>query len=125
MFPETVSVQRVGAGVAVHEDGRPVPLHPVNDAPAIGEALSTTCDPSAKVPDADPQLVPQERPAGAEETEPFALPPALVTVSVRGVPTKTVTVELLLVRSGSVMPLGAEVAAVLSIVPEALAEMVP
>src|SRR5437762_3241097 len=125
MFPEMVSVQLDGAGLAVHAAGSPVPLHPVNEAPAIGEALSTTCDPSANVPEADPQLVPQARPAGAEETEPFALPPALVTVSVRGVPTKTETVELLLVRSGSVVPLGAEVPAVLTIVPEALAEMVP
>src|SRR5713226_5669194 len=113
MFPEMVSVQRNGAGLAVHEEGSPVPLHPVNDAPAIGEALSTTCDPSAKVPEAEPQLVSQVRPAGAEETEPFALPPAFVTVSVRGVPMKTLTVELLLVRSGSVVPLGAEVLAVL------------
>ena len=125
MFPEMVSVHCGGAGVAVHEAGSPVPLHPVNDAPAIGEALSTTCEPSAKVPEADPQLVPQERPAGAEDTEPFALPPALVTVSVRGVPTKTVTVELLLVRSGSVVPLGAEVLAMLTIDPDAVAEMVP
>jgi len=125
MFPEMVSVQRGGAGLAVHEEGSPVPLHPVKDAPAIGEALSTTCDPSANVPEADPQLVSHMMPAGAEEIEPFALPPAFVTVSVRGVPTKTVTVELLLVRSGSVVPLGADVRAVLTIVPDALAEMVP
>ncbi len=125
MFPEMVSVHCSGAGLAVHEAGSPVPLHPVNDAPAIGVALSTTCDPSANVPEADPQLVPQDRPAGAEETEPFAFPPAFVTVSVRGVPTNTVTVELLLVRSGSVVPLGAVVAAVLTIVPDAVAEMVP
>src|SRR5438309_6119504 len=125
MLPEMVSVQLVGAGLVVQEAGTPAPLHPVNEAPAMGEALSTTCDPSPKVPEAEPQLVPQERPAGAEETEPFALPPALVTVSVRGVPMKTETVELLLLRSGSVVPLGAAVAAVLTIVPDALAEMVP
>jgi hypothetical protein len=125
MFPEIVSVQLVGAGLVVHEAGSPAPLHPVNEAPATGEAVSLTCEPSANVPEAEPQLVPQERPAGAEVTEPFALPPALVTVSVRGVPTKTVTVELLFVRSGSVVPLGAEVAAVLTIVPEAVGEMVP
>src|SRR5712671_6255710 len=124
MFPEMVSMQLGGAGLTVHEAGT-APLHPVNDAPATGEALSTTCDPSANVPEAEPQLVPQERPAGAEETEPFALPPAFVTVSVRGVPTKTVTVELLLVMSGSVVPLGAEVPAVLTIVPDAVAETVP
>ena len=124
MLPEMVSVQLVGAGVVVHDAGT-APLHPVNEAPAMGEALNTTCDPSAKVPDAEPQLVPQLMPAGAEETDPFALPPALVTVSVRGVPTKTVTVELLLVMSGSVVPFGADVLAVLSIVPDALAEMVP
>src|SRR5882724_923548 len=125
MFPEMVSVQLEGAGLAVHAAGRPAPLHPLNEAPAMGEAFNTTCDPSAKVPEADPQLVPQERPAGAEEMDPFALPPALVTVSVRGVPTKTLTVELLLVRSGSVVPLGAPVPALLIIVPDALAEMVP
>src|SRR5438067_4835412 len=124
MFPEMVSVQLSGAGLVVQEAGT-APLHPAKEAPATGEALSTTCEPSANVPDAEPQLVPHERPAGAEETEPFALPPALVSVSVRGVPTKTETVELLLVRSGSVVPLGAEVPAVLTIVPEALAEMVP
>src|SRR2546426_10091576 len=125
MFPEMVSLHCGGAGLAVHAAGSPVPLHPVNEAPAIGEALTTTCDPSAKVPEADPQLVPQARPAGAEEMEPFALPPALVTVSVRGVPTKTGTGELLLVRSGSVVPLGADVPAVLTIVPDALGGMGP
>src|SRR3989442_11625609 len=125
MFPEMVSVQLEGAGLAVHAAGTPAPLHPVNEAPAIGEALSTTCDPSANVPEAEPQLVPQARPAGAEKMEPFALPPALVTVRVRGVPTKTETVELLLVRSGSVVPLGADVPAGLIIVPGALAETVP
>src|SRR2546422_234619 len=111
--------------VAVPAPSSPVPLHPVNEAPAMGEALSTTCAPSANVPEAEPQVVPQARPAGAEKMEPFALPPALVTVRVRGVPTKTETVELLLVRSGSVVPLGADVPAVLIIVPEALAETVP
>src|SRR5712692_1509768 len=124
MFPEIVSVQLSGAGLVVHEAGT-APLQPVKEAPATGEALSTTCDPSANVPEAEPQLVPQERPAGAELTDPFALPPALVTVSVRGVPTKTDTVEVLLVKSGSVVPLGADVAAVLTIVPDAVAEMVP
>src|SRR6266852_1528772 len=124
MFPEMVSVQLSGAGLVVHEAGT-APLHPVKEAPAMGEALSTTWDPSANVPEAEPQLVPQERPAGAEEMEPFPLPPALVTVSVRGVPTNTDTVELLLVKSGSVVPLGADVAAVLTIVPDAVAEMVP
>src|SRR5215470_20318720 len=124
MFPEMVSVQLDGAGLVVHEAGT-APLHPVKEAPATGEALSTTCDPSANVPDAEPQPVPQERPAGAELTEPFALPPALVSVSVRGVPTKTDTVEVLLARLGSVVPLGAEARAVLIIVPEAVAEIVP
>src|SRR2546428_4660807 len=125
MFPEMVSVQRDGAGLAVHAAGSPVPLHPVNEAPAIGEALSTTCDPSANVPEAEPQVVPQARPAGAEKMEPFALPPALVTVRVRGVPTKTGTVELLLVRSGSVVPLGAAVPAGLLLLPDALPRTVP
>src|SRR2546426_4767556 len=125
MSRERVSVRLGGAGLAVHGAGSPVPLHPVNGAPAIGEALSTPCDPSANVPEAEPQLVPQARPAGAEKMEPFALPPALVTVRVRGVPTKTETVELLLVRSGSVVPLGADVPAVLVILPAALAQTVP
>src|SRR2546426_2963062 len=125
MFPEMVSVQLDGAGLRVQGAGGPVPLNPVNEAPAIGEALSPTCAPSANVPEAEPKVVPQARPAGAEKMEPFALPPALVTVRVRGVPTKTETVELLLVRSGSVVPLGADVPAVLIIVPEALAETVP
>src|SRR2546427_10482117 len=120
MFPEMVSVQLDGAGLAVHAAGSPVPLHPVNEAPAIGEALSTTCDPSANVPEAEPQVVPQARPAGAEKMEPFALPPALVTVRVRGVRTKTETVELLLVRSGSVVPLGADEPAGVIIVPHGL-----
>src|SRR5439155_14547744 len=124
MFPEMVSVQLSGAGLVVQEAGT-APLHPAKEAPATGEALSTTCEPSANVADAEPQLVPHERPAGAEETEPFALPPALVSVSVRGVPTKTDTVEVLLARSGSVVPLGAEAFAVLTMGPEALAEMVP
>src|SRR5436309_15976442 len=100
MFPEMVSVQLSGAGLVVQEAGT-APLHPAKEAPATGEALSTTCEPSANVADAEPQLVPHERPAGAEETEPFALPPALVSASVRGVPTKTDTVEVLLVRSRS------------------------
>src|SRR5437588_4598691 len=125
MFPEIVSVQFAGAGVAVHEAGRPAPLQLVKDAPAMGDALNTTCDPSANVPDADPQLVPQLMPAGAEATEPFAFPPSFVTVSVRGVPMKTVAVELLLLMLGSVVPLGAPVLAVLTIVPDALAETVP
>jgi hypothetical protein len=125
MLPEIVSVQLVGAGLVVHDAGT-APLHPVKEAPATGEALRTTCDPSANVPDADPQLVPQLIPAGADVTVPFALPPAFVTVSVRGVPTKTVTVELLFVMSGSVVPLGAPVLAVLSIGPKgAVAEIVP
>src|SRR6266849_6746074 len=124
MFPEMVSMQLGGAGLTVHEAGT-APLHPVKEAPATGEALRTTCDPSANVPEAEPQLVPQERPAGAEVMEPFALPPALVTVSVRGVPTKTETVEVLFERSGSVVPLGADAFAVLTIVPDAVAEMVP
>src|SRR5216684_1802538 len=125
MLPEKVIVQGNITGLTLNEDGSTLTQRQLNNTPAIGEALSTTCDPSAKVPEAEPQLVSQVRPAGAEETEPFALPPAFVTVSVRGVPTKTVTVELLLVRSGSVVPLGAEVLAVLTIVPDALAEMVP
>src|ERR687884_603394 len=83
MLPEMVSVQRTGAGLAVHAAGSPVPLHPVNEAPGTGDALSTTCEPSAKVPEVDPQLVPQLIPAGAEETDPLALPPALLSVSVR------------------------------------------
>src|SRR2546426_396226 len=49
MLPEMVSVQLVGAGGVVHDAGT-APLHPVNEAPATGEALNTTCDPSAKVP---------------------------------------------------------------------------
>jgi len=125
MLPEMVSVQLDGAGLAVHDAGSPAPLHPENEAPATGEALSTTCDPSANVPDAEPQLVPQLMPAGADETEPFALPPAFVTVSVRGVPMKTVAVELLFVMLGSVVPLGFDVLAVLTIVPDAVAEIVP
>ena len=125
MLPEMMSVQLAGAGAVVHDAGRPAPLHAVNEAPATGDALSTTCEPSANVPDAEPQLVPQLIPAGTEDTDPFAFPPAFVTVSVRGVPTKTVAVELLLLMLGSVIPLGAPVLAVLTIVPEALAEMVP
>src|SRR5919201_4059993 len=125
MLPEIVSVQRSGAGLAVHAAGRPVPLHPVNDAPGMGDALSTTCEPSANVPEVEPQLVPQLIPAGAEDSAPFALPPALFNVSVRGVPTKTETVELLFARFGSVVPLGADVEAVFTIGPDALAETVP
>src|SRR5256885_13655935 len=84
MFPEMVSVQLEGAGLAVHAAGTPAPLHPVNEAPAIGEALSTTCDPSANVPEAEPQLLPQARAAGAEEVGAFALPPGLVAGGVGG-----------------------------------------
>jgi hypothetical protein len=124
MLPDIVNVQLVGAPV-VHEAGRPDPLHPVNEAPAMGEALSTTCDPSANVPDVELQPVPQLMPAGTEVTVPFVLAPAFVRVSVRGVPMNTDTVELLLLMFGSVVPLGAFVLAVLSITPDALAEMVP
>src|SRR2546427_11222354 len=84
MFPEMVSVQLDGAGLAVHAAGSPVPLHPVNEAPAIGEALTTTCDPAAHVPEAAPPLAPQARPAGARRMEPCALPPALGTGRARG-----------------------------------------
>jgi hypothetical protein len=125
MLPEMVSVQRSGAGLAVHAAGAPAPLHPLNEAPGTGEALSTTCEPSANVPDVDPQLVPQLIPEGADVTVPFAFPPALLRVRVRGVPTKTETVEVLLARFGSVVPLGTDVDAVLIIGPDALAETVP
>ena len=121
MLPEIVNVQRSGAGLAVQAAGSPEPLHPVNEAPGTGDALSTTCAPSAKVPE---QLAPQLIPAGTDRTEPF-VPPILFTVSVRGVPTKTETVELLLPRFGSVVPLGADVEAVFTIAPDALADTVP
>src|SRR6266436_4529595 len=74
MFPEMVSVQLDGAGLAVHAAARPAPLHPLNEAPAMGEAFNTTCDPSAKVPETLMEICPPLKPRRGESEMELPVP---------------------------------------------------
>jgi len=79
------------------------PLHEVKLAPAIGMAVRTTDEPSAKLPVVLEQPEPHEIALGDEVSVPFAAPPDLVRDSVREVPIGMVSTAVLLVGFGSVV----------------------
>ena len=94
------------------------PPQPTNVAPATGDAVRLTCEPSRKSADADVHIEPQLIAAGVEEIVPTVAVPSFETLSVRSVPIVSLSTAELLVESGSEMPPLVATEAVLTTEPE-------